>query len=133
MITVCDKKGVELAVVLETWDYIQRGDTAFFSDPKDSIQIGSLLFLQDSVVLPHIHKAKDAERLPMEILLLFQGRVEVDIYNNERELAGQLLLKPGDILIQKSGGHGFRFPVKATLLEVKLGPYDGRESDKEMI
>ena len=130
---ICDKYGSVLVLVLETQDYIQGEDKRFFSDAGDALQIGSLFFPQDSVVKPHIHKHKERPDDPMEILLLFRGRIEADIYDEEHKMVGVLDLKPGDILIQKRGGHGFRFPAKAPLLEIKLGPYDGRESDKEMI
>jgi len=130
---VSDKYGCVLAMVLETKDYIQHKDKRFFSDPWDILQIGSLFFPQDSSVAPHIHKHKERPEDSMEILLLFNGRMEADIYDEERQLVESLELGPGDILIQKRGGHGFRFPVKANLVEVKLGPYDGRDSDKEMI
>ena len=130
---ICDKYGSVLVLVLETQDYIQREDKMFFSDAGDALQIGSLFFPGDSVVEPHIHKPKKPPDNPMEVLLLFRGRMEADIYDEEHKMVATLELKPGDILIQKRGGHGFRFPVKATLLEIKLGPYDGRDSDKEMI
>ena len=130
---VRDKHGCVLVVVLDMGDYIQEKDKRFFSDPGDILQIGSLFFGQDSSVAAHIHKHKEHPDNPMEILMLFYGRVEADIYDEERQLVERLDLLSGDILIQKRGGHGFRFPVKAVLLEIKLGPYDGRDSDKEMI
>ena len=130
---VCDKYGSVLVLVLGTKDYIQQKDKRFFSASGDILQIGSLFFPRNSIVAPHIHQHKEHTADSMEVLLLFDGRMEADIYDEEHQLVESLKLKPGDILIQKRGGHGFRFPVKATLLEIKLGPYDGRDSDKEMI
>jgi len=131
---ICDKYGSELALILEPADYIQSNDKKFFSDAGDILQVGSLHFSKGSAVAPHIHKHKEHAGNPMEVLLVLYGiGVEADIYDEEKQLVDTLELSSGDILIQKRGGHGFRFPGAATLLEVKLGPYDGRDSDKEMI
>ena len=133
MKTVYDKEGRELAVVLRAVDYIQQADKRFFSEVEDTLQIGSLFFPQDSSVAAHVHQPKDMPRNPMEVLLVLSGNAQADIYDETRQLAESIELLVGDILIQKRGGHGFRFPVGTTLLEIKCGPYHGKDSDKEMI
>jgi len=133
MKTVYDKEGRELAVVLRAVDYIQQTDKRFFSEPEDTLQIGSLFFPQDSGVAPHAHKPKDIPHNPMEILLVVGGDAWADIYDETRQLAESIELLTGDILIQKRGGHGVHFPCGTTLLEIKCGPYHGKDSDKEMI
>lgn len=133
MKTVYDKEGRELAVVLRGVDYIQQVDKRFFSEAEDTLQVGSLFFPQDSSVAPHVHQPKDMPRNPMEVLFVLSGNVWADIYDETHQLAESIELLVGNILIQKRGGHGFRFISDTNLLEIKCGPYHGKDSDKEMI
>lgn len=133
MKAVYDKEGRELAVVLRAVDYIQQIDKRFFSEAEDTLQIGSLFFPQDSSVAAHAHQPKDMPHNPMEVLLVLSGNAQADIYDETRQLAESIELRVGDILIQKCGGHGFRFVSDTNLLEIKCGPYHGKDSDKEMI
>lgn len=134
MRTVCDKDGQELALILDMKDYTQHEDKRFFSDTGDTLQVGSLFFSQGSKVEPHLHKLKElSDSRPMEVLLVLCGSPHADIYDESKQLVKSLVLKVGDILIQKCGGHGFCFPVKSALLEIKSGPYLGKDSDKEML
>ena len=43
-----------------------------------------------------------------EVLLVQQGRCEVDVYSDDRRLVATRELQAGDILIAVGGGHGFR-------------------------
>ena len=133
MKTVYDKEGRELAVILRGVDYIQHADKRFFSEAEDTLQIGSLFFPQNSSVAPHVHQPKDMPRNPMEVLFVLSGNVWADIYDETRQLAESIELLVGNILIQKRGGHGFRFVSATNILEIKCGPYHGKDSDKEMI
>lgn len=133
MKTILDKNGRELAVVLKTTDYMQHEDKRFFSTPGDVLQVGSLFFPQDANVPPHRHIAHEAPETPMEILIVLCGDPLADIYGEDGQLVETVWLAVGDILIQKRGGHGFRFPHKAVFLEIKRGPYHGKDSDKEPI
>ena len=59
------------------------------------------------------------------MLIVRQGRCEIDIYNNERELVARRQLHQGDIMLMVDGGHGFRMIEDTVFLEVKQGPYTG--------
>ena len=133
MITIYDKDEQTVAVVLNKDDYMQQVDKRFFSYPADTIQVGSLFFPKNSSVAPHIHKQKEPSTNPMEVLMVLRGKVSADIYDNNKQIVTGIELKMGDILIQKCGGHGFKFNSKTVLLEIKQGPYYGRDSDKELI
>lgn len=133
MKTILDNNGQELATILKATDYLQCTDKRFFSAPDDVLQVGSLFFPPDSAVAPHRHKTKDAVGTPMEVLIVLCGGPQASIYDYEGRLVETIQLVTGDILIQKRGGHGFDFPHKTVLLEVKRGPYSGKESDKEAL
>ena len=129
---VYDKDGKCLAQVLRLVDYHPRNEKVFFSDPQDTLQLGSLFFPAKSTVNPHTHPPKDIGRRPAEIILVIAGVAQAHIYDTNKEFRETVELKTGDILIQKRGGHGFAFPEDTAVLEIKCGPYLG-EKDKEPI
>ena len=130
-----DGSGQVVAFVLSTADYIQRSEKKFFSDPDDSIQIGSLFFKKDAAVSPHLHKKRYVGMVaPMEVLVVVLGEAVAHIYDNNKNEIAIEVLHSGDVLVQRTGGHGFKFVTSDTLiLEVKSGPYNNKDGDKEMI
>ena len=134
MKAIKDSSGATLAVILNMSEYHNTGSKQFFSEPDDSLQIGALTFQQGEIVPPHMHKQKAVSSVKaMEIIMVLGGVVEATIYDNAKQPALTLKLFVGDVLIQKSGGHGFTFTEKSSLIEVKTGPYSGKDSDKELI
>ncbi len=65
-----------------------------------------------------------------EVLYLRQGRCEIDIFNNDRELVATRELRVGDLMLMVDGGHGFRMLEDSVFLEIKQGPYKG-DDEKE--
>lgn len=129
---VYGKDGKCLAQVLRLVDYHPQTEKKFFSDPEDTLQVGSLFFPKNDSVKPHIHPPKEIGRRPMEIIMVLGGNAQAHIYDTNQELCETVDIQTGDILIQKRGGHGFDFPADTALLEIKCGPYLG-EKDKEPI
>ncbi len=132
---ILDNSGQVVAFVLETVDYIQRTEKRFFSDPDDAIQVGSLFFEKNAAVSPHMHKKRYIGMVsPMEVLVVVQGEAVAHIYDNEKNEIAVVVLHSGDVLVQRTGGHGFKFVTSDTLiLEVKSGPYVDKSGDKELI
>ena len=130
---ICDEDGCVLAIILEEVDYMEGFDKRFFSDPADAIQVGSLFFARGSVVEPHRHKCKAPCADTVEVLLVLSGVLWASIFDDKGQCRDEFYVKRGDILVQKAGGHGFQFYDDARLLEIKTGPYEGRESDKAPI
>ena len=130
-----DNSGLVVAFVLNTDDYIQWKGKQFFSDSDDSIQIGSLFFKKDAAVSPHLHKKRYVGMVaPMEVLVVVQGEAVAHIYDNNKNEIAIEVLHSGDVLVQRTGGHGFKFVTSDTLiLEVKSGPYVDKSGDKELI
>lgn len=125
--------GEVLAVLLGTTDYLQHSKKHFFTEPGDSMQVGSLFFGKGSNVAPHRHKATEIPETPMEVILVLCGGGVASIYGKDGALVESFAIRTGDILIQRAGGHGFEWTSDTTILEVKLGPYLGRDYDKELI
>ena len=127
-----DAHGTEVAMILDTSDYTGHKEKMFFSNYEDTLQVGSLFFISGSKVVPHKHLPIEAGGSPMEIILVLSGKATASFFNDDGKLIEQTVVVTGDLLIQKAGGHGFEFTGSdATFLEIKRGPYRGRDFDKE--
>jgi len=111
--------------------YIIRGqlmpDKTTFLTPSDfSQQVGFVVYPAGGVIPRHVHRPLERHLVgTSEVLVVRQGRCEIDIYNDDRELVATRELREGDIMLMVGGGHGFRVLEHTVLLEVKQGPYTG--------
>ena len=103
-----------------------RPDGINFLTPDDySIQAGLLSHPAGHTIQDHLHnpKAHFDVKSYQEFLYLESGSIQVKIYDLDWSLIDTLELRPGDILLQVYGGHGFDVTEKSCLIEVKQGPY----------
>ncbi len=106
----------------------------FLTDGDASLQVGVLNFSKDVEVKAHTHKDKDVSHIKaMEVIIVISGEMDATIYDRIGGKVTTLSMFPGDVLIQFSGGHGFTFSEKTKILEVKCGPYQGKDGDKVML
>lgn len=102
----------------------------FFSDEKDSQQLGYMNRPQDYIILPHRHNLIKREvHLTQEVLFIKSGKVRVDFYSDAQDYIKSVILFSGDVILLSNGGHGFKMLEKSEIIEVKQGPYCG-ELDK---
>jgi hypothetical protein len=112
-------------------DY-QPTDTTFITNPDQAQQVGFVVYPAGGVIKRHIHKNVDRKNISSsEALIVRDGRLEIDIYDQNKVLLATRELQEGDFVLMVSGGHGFRILEATVLLEIKLGPYAG-PSDKEL-
>lgn len=112
-------------------DYRPAG-TTFLTDPDLAQQVGFVVYPAGGVIKRHIHKNVDRQNISSsEALIVREGRLEIDIYDQNKTLLATRELQAGDFVLMVSGGHGFRVLEATVLLEIKLGPYAGA-SDKEL-
>lgn len=82
----------------------------------------------------HKHKLQTRETIgTAEAWVVISGKVSVTIYDNFSNHIDTAVLYPGDVFIAFAGGHGYTVFPGARVVELKNGPYNGREADKEMI
>ena len=116
---------------------IIRGDykpteTTFITTPDLAQQVGFVVYPAGGVIKRHIHKNVDRQNISCsEALVVREGRLEIDIFDCDKNLLATRELQAGDFVLMVSGGHGFRILEATVLLEIKLGPYAGPE-DKEL-
>jgi hypothetical protein len=103
----------------------------FFSPFEFSQQLGILVHPSGHEVKAHVHNliARDV-RVTQEVLHVIEGKVEITLFaENKKYITSRLLFK-GDTILLAYGGHGIKILEPSKVLEVKQGPYVGRE-DKE--
>ena len=77
------------------------------------------------IIDPHIHyPIKRITTNTQEVLIIKQGKVRVDFFDNNKMYLTSRLLSEGDVILLCSGGHGFEFIDTAEIIEIKQGPYD---------
>jgi len=101
--------------------------TVFATPPDLELQVGYIVYPMGGVIAPHRHVPiqRSIERTS-EVIIVKSGRCHVELYNEEGDLVITRELSIGDVLIVVSGGHGFRMEEDTVLLEVKQGPYYGK-------
>ena len=122
--TIADTSGVVLA-------YLVRGgapptETTFLTPHDCGLQVGHVVYPAGGEIPRHVHLPIERHLVgSTEVLLLQQGRCEVDVYTDDRRMVTTREMHVGDILVAVSGGHGFRVLEDTVLLEIKQGPYPG--------
>lgn len=110
----------------------QPTETSFITSPDLAQQLGFVVYPAGGVIKRHIHKTVDRKNISSsEALIVRQGKLEIDIFDMEKQLLVTRELREGDMVLMVCGGHGFRVLEAVVLLEIKLGPYAG-PADKEL-
>jgi hypothetical protein len=107
--------------------------TTFFSAPNFSQQLGYIVYKKNGIIKAHFHKEVHRKiTLVQEVLFIKKGKLAVNFYTADKEYIASRELSTGDIIFLCSGGHGFKMLKDTEMIEVKQGPYAGKESDKEV-
>lgn len=105
--------------------------TKFFNPPDFSQQLGCIVYKKDGIIKPHFHKKVHREiTLTQEVLFIKKGKVIVNFYTTKKTYIDSRQLNKGDMIFLCSGGHGFKMIKDTEMIEVKQGPYSGKENDK---
>jgi hypothetical protein len=124
MLEIIENGGVALAYVM-TW--LGPPTATTFPTPAElELQVGYVVYAAGGEVVAHHHLpvTRQIERT-CEVIVVKTGRCAVDLYDDNRNLVATRELKPGDLVILATGGHGFRMQEDTVLLEIKQGPYLG--------
>lgn len=105
---------------------LRPSQTTFLTDTSFKQQVGFVVYPKGGVIARHVHRPLERHLVgTSEVLVVREGRCEIDVYNDARELVATRELRTGDIMLMIAGGHGFRMLEDTVLLEVKQGPYTG--------
>jgi hypothetical protein len=100
--------------------------TTFFTPENLNFQAGFIVYPAGAEIARHTHKPiKRTLTGTSEVLVVKQGRCEVDFFTDDKTLVTTRELRTGDVLVLLGGGHGFRLLEDTVFLEIKQGPYTG--------
>mgnify|MGYP003879378433 CR=1 FL=1 len=123
-----------------TYALLIRGDKSvhcgwgplFVTAPEEPLQVGLSRYSRGHIIKPHRHRPIRREiTRTYEVIHLEQGDVLVRLFDDSRERVAEVRLSPGDTIVLIEGYHSLEFLDDSVLLEVKQGPYPGKELDKE--
>ncbi|MEP7053045.1 MAG: hypothetical protein ABJB12_21955 [Pseudomonadota bacterium] len=118
---------------------IIRGNAAsdakynFLTGEQNPLQLGMNFYKAGEVIKAHYHLQRKIETnsVVQEFLLIGAGRAFLRLYDvaNQSEFTGRQL-ETGDMVLLLAGGHSLDVQEDTKIVEIKLGPYDGKTKDK---
>ena len=104
--------------------YRKKKGVSFFTDKKATQQFGYMNHKKNHVILPHRHNKRLSKiELTTEVIIILNGILRVDFYNNKERYLFSKKLYSNDIIMLSNGGHGFKVLKDVKMIEVKQGPY----------
>ena len=116
------EQGKIYAIVLRNSDNMPGAN--FFTPHEFSQQLGLLCHEKGKIVERHRHKLVKREIFrTQEVLVVLEGKIQVDLYSDLKEKIESPILYPGDTILLAQGGHRIEVLEDAKIIEVKQGPY----------
>lgn len=124
--------GKTIAIIVRA-DF-EKGGANFLSQEEYPLQLGVSRYKKDAKIKSHrhLHKKILIDKI-QEIVHFESGRALVNLYDLNGVKLTSLELSMGDTIFFVDGGHGFIMLEDTKLIEVKQGPYLGKDKDKMMI
>ncbi len=121
------KKGEDILAIILSADF--HGEGIHFFSPEDfPQQLGFIEHKKGEIVQAHTHQViKRVIELTQEVILVKKGRVKVNLYDSEKVYVDSRVLVEGDVILLSAGGHEMKFIEDTELIEIKQGPYLGKE------
>ena len=99
-----------------------------------NFQFGFGVIDREKIIAPHIHKRlKRTIDTTAELLYIIEGKMEIDIYDEQECYVEHIILLKNMALLQFWGGHKIIMAANTKYFELKQGPYLGVGSDKYLI
>ena len=114
----------KLLALIVRGKYRNKKGITFFTPNKSTQQFGYMKHRKKHIIKPHLHK-KRLTRVyyTTEVILILKGILRVDFYTQYQKYLFSKVLKPKDIIMLISGGHGFKVLQDVEMIEIKQGPY----------
>lgn len=111
-------------------DTFEKEGIEFVTPGDFSQQLAYMKHPKGHEIAPHFHnEIKRDIHYTQEVLVMKEGKLRADFYDNECRYLESTVLMKGDIILLSSGGHGFEVLEDLVMVEIKQGPYLG-ENDK---
>ena len=116
-----------LALIIKN-KYLKKRGINFFTNNNLSQQVAYLNHKKGHIIQPHLHKRRLKKIYDTsEVLVILDGSLKVDFYNNKKKYLFSKILSKNDIIILLTSGHGFKILKNCKFIEVKQGPYDAKK------
>lgn len=116
--------GQEIACIIRSGQAPTK--TQFLTPEHWSQQVGFIVYPAGSEIARHRHRPLERRIVgTSEVLVVRQGRCEVDLYSEDGAFICTHTLSQGDVIVIVAGGHRYRMLEDTVLFEVKQGPYTG--------
>ncbi len=105
-------------------NYKKKKGVSFFTDKNATQQFGYMNHRKNHIILPHRHNKRHSKiELTTEVIIILDGILRVDFYNNKEKYLFSKKLYKDDLIMLSNGGHGFKVLKDVKMIEVKQGPY----------
>ena len=116
---IIDNSGKILAIVLKS-EIDFKEDKNFFTKDETEMQLATFNLPKDTVIDKHIHITQErTTQNTSEAIIVIDGMIQVDIYDESRLLICSEILAYGDVIALFSGGHGIKIIEDAKFVETK--------------
>lgn len=106
----------------------------FLTQPHEDVQLGVLKHPSGKEIVPHVHNPmKRTVEGTTEVLLVLRGRMSVAFYSSTDWEIQTYHVEAGDVVMLLGGGHGFTVLEDVEVLELRQGPYLGKDVEKRYI
>lgn len=122
------KNKKEVLAIIIYKDYRQAPGISFFTPPDFPQQLAFMTRKKGEIIEAHSHNAITREiSLTQEVLIVRKGELKVNFYDSKRRYLKSRILKGGDVILLAALGHGFEVIKPTEMIEVKQGPYLGKD------
>ncbi len=124
--------GYTIAIVIQK--NFKKEGLNFVSESDFPLQLGINSYKKGHKIKSHFHQNREVViNSIQEVVYLKSGSAHVHLFDLNKKIVKSLKLSAGDLIFFINGGHGFDISEDTTIIEVKQGPYFGKDKDKELI
>jgi hypothetical protein len=132
-----ERNGLILAIVIRSNSFKFMEDSnkeiAFTTPDEFPLQVGLHNWQAGKVVKEHFHLPfEKLENFPVqEFFYVVSGKIRIDLYDQRENDAkvSEIIVETGDTIILNTG-HGMESLEPSKLVELKQGPYRGKDLEK---
>ena len=123
---IYDQEKNLLAILIDTR---KNNDTKNFYTSNDlDIQVASFNLNSQDVIERHFHYSQNRKiTTTSEVIYLQTGKIEVEIYDTNKQFVQNLLVEEEMIIILLQGAHAINILEDSKFIEVKQGPYSPKK------
>jgi len=126
---IFDKKNNLIAIIHFASDFKEGKN--FYTKEDADFQFGSFSLKAGENIDYHIHNLQERNiNKTSEGIVVISGKMNIELFDESKELLFEQDLNIGDAILIFQGGHGIKIIDDCKFLEFKQGPYDEKKDKK---